>query len=62
MGQMRQGRDIPTTEHPVSLTIYTRCPTKWVLVDTETGQTYAGNTDGYWDRLEPVIRGEQKNG
>jgi hypothetical protein len=56
---MRQGRDLDTTEHPVSLTIYTRCPEKWVLVDTETGQTYQGNQGGYWDRLIPKVKGEQ---
>jgi hypothetical protein len=53
---MRQGKDLETTEHPVSLTIYTRCPIKWVLVDTETGQTYKGNAGGYWDRLDPVFK------
>ena len=56
---MRRGRDLNTTEHPVSLTIYTRCPDKWVLVDTETGQTYQGNKAGYWDKLKPVKREEQ---
>ena len=58
---MRQGRNIPTTEQPVSLTIYTRCPEKWVLVDTETGQIYKGNQGGYWDRLDPVNRKENNS-
>jgi hypothetical protein len=53
---MRRGRDLPTTEHPVALTIYTRCPEKWILIDTETGQTYQGNPSGYWDKLEPKIK------
>jgi hypothetical protein len=57
MGQMRRGRNLETTDHPVSLTIYTRCPSKWVLVDTETGQTYRGNPKGYWDSLDPVTKG-----
>ena len=56
---MRKGRDIPVTEHPTVLTVNTRCPEKWVLVDTETGQTYKGNAGGYWDRLDPVKREEQ---
>ena len=58
---MRQGRNIETTEHPVALSIYTRCPLKWILVDTETGQTYQGNPEGYWDRLDPVIKDKGKN-
>lgn len=53
---MRQGRAIEELDEPVSLFVATRCPDKWVLVDTETGQTYRGNKGGYWDRLEPVER------
>ena len=53
---MRQGRDIPTTEHPVGLSLYTRAPEKWILIDTETGETYQGNSGGFWDRLEPIVR------
>jgi hypothetical protein len=56
---MRKGRDIPITEHPTVLTVNTRCPEKWVLVDTETGQTYKGNAGGYWDRLDPIKREEK---
>jgi hypothetical protein len=59
---MRRGRDIPTTEHPVALNIYTRCPSKWVLVDTETGQTYRGNPNGYWDRLIEYTRDNKLEG
>jgi hypothetical protein len=29
-------------------------PTKWILMDRETGQIYQGNPGGYWDRLDPV--------
>jgi hypothetical protein len=50
----RKGRNIPTTKHPVALGLYTRAPSKWILVDTETGQTYQGNPEGYWDRLIPI--------
>jgi hypothetical protein len=25
---------------------------------SETGQVYTGNKDGYWDRLEPIIKKE----
>ena len=43
-------------ESPVTLTVKTKCPEKWMLVDRETGQVYVGNQMGVWDRLEPVIR------
>ena len=58
---MRQGRSIPTTKHPVGLALYTRAPEKWILVDTETGQTYQGNQGnqgGYWDQLIPKVKDE----
>jgi hypothetical protein len=38
----------------VLLTIKTLSPTKWILMDRETGQVYQGNPGGYWDRLDPV--------
>jgi hypothetical protein len=43
-------------EQAVVLTVKTLVPTKWILVDRETGQVYQGNSNGYWDRLEPVIK------
>jgi hypothetical protein len=38
----------------VILTIRTLVPTKWLLVDRETGQVYQGSPKGYWDRMQPV--------
>jgi hypothetical protein len=40
----------------VILTVRTLAPTKWLLIDRETGQTYKGNPKGHWDRLEPIIK------
>lgn len=39
----------------VLLTVKTLVPTKWFLLDRETGQTYQGNPNGHWDRLDPII-------
>jgi hypothetical protein len=35
------------------LTVYTRSPRKWLLVDRETGEAYEGNETGSWDKLKP---------
>lgn len=43
-------------DQDVILTVRTLVPTKWILVDRETGQVYQGSPKGYWDRLEPVIK------
>jgi len=32
------------------MTVYTRAPSKWLLVDRETGEVYEGNEKGSWDR------------
>ena len=40
----------------IILTVKTLAPTKWVLLDKETGQTYQGNANGSWDRLDPVFK------
>jgi len=40
----------------IVLTVRTFAPTKWLLMDRETGQMYQGSPRGYWDRLDPVIK------
>jgi hypothetical protein len=42
----------------IELKVYTKSPNKWLLLDRETGQIFQGNPNGYWDRLDPVIKGE----
>ncbi len=43
----------------VDLTIHTKAPGKWLLVDMETGQKYVGssvpNKYGKWIRLDSLI-------
>jgi len=41
-------------ESDVILTVKTLAPTKWLLLDRETGQAYQGNAGGFLDRLDPV--------
>lgn len=43
-------------EDPVYLVVKTKVPTKWMLIDRETGQVYLGNEGGYWDKLKSVER------
>ena len=40
----------------IILTVKTKSPDKWLLIDRETGQVYKGNEKGYWDRLDPIIK------
>lgn len=43
-------------DEDVILTIRTLAPTKWLLMDRETGQMYQGSPNGYWDKLKTIER------
>jgi hypothetical protein len=53
---MRDSYQFPETLEEVLLVVKTLSPTKWLLVDRETGQVYQGNPAGYWDKLETKLR------
>lgn len=53
---MRKQKKIKEFTKPIDLTVHTKCPEKWMLIDKETGEIYQGNPGGYWDRLDPVIK------
>lgn len=37
---------------PTLLTVKTKRPEKWILIDTETGEVYQGSPLGRWDKME----------
>lgn len=43
-------------EKAIDLTIHTKSPNKWILIDLETGQYYRGQTElsayGKWKRIK----------
>jgi hypothetical protein len=43
-------------DQDVILQIRTLAPTKWLLIDRETGQAYQGSPEGHWDKLKPVTK------
>lgn len=48
-------------DSPRILTVKTKCPEKWMLVDRETGEVYTGHiTDGKnsWKKTEEYIKWE----
>lgn len=56
----REAHHYPERASGIIMTVYTKCPEKWLLVDRETGQVYQGSVHGDWDRLDPVIKLEKK--
>jgi hypothetical protein len=48
---MREQKKFENSEEAIKLTVKTKCPQKYLLVDRETGQMFVGNNQGYWDIL-----------
>ena len=42
MRKLVDGTTAKELKDPVTLTVYTKCPEKWMLVDKETGEVYIG--------------------
>lgn len=57
----RVAKQYPEEDIAIMMTVYTRAPEKWLLVDRETGEAYVGNEMGSWDRLDPTINEEKTN-
>ncbi len=53
---MYQGAEVQSYEKAVNLTIHTKAPGKWLLIDLETGQEYIGMDKadewGSWKRIK----------
>jgi hypothetical protein len=47
-------------DEAVILTVKTKRPEKWLLIDRETGQVYQGNPKGHWDILKPYVKDDKK--
>ncbi len=53
--KLKNGAEVPELSEPVVLTIQTKCPEKWVLLDKETGEVYTPHTTPgplQWKRIE----------
>ena len=50
------GTEVEDFDEAIDLTIHTKCPEKWLLIDLETGQEYIGsdkpNLYGKWKRVK----------
>lgn len=54
--RMYQGSEVEEYEKAVDLTIHTKAPAKWLLIDLETGHEYIGSPTpsqyGKWIRIK----------
>jgi hypothetical protein len=53
--RLRNAKNFKELDATVILTVKTKCPEKWLLLDRETGQIFQGSSVGHWDRLDAVI-------
>jgi hypothetical protein len=53
---MREATTFQEHGQPINLTVKTKCPEKYLLIDRETGNIFVGNFMGHWDRLDSVSR------
>lgn len=62
MRNLLDGTEIESYENPIDLTIHTKAPGKWKLIDMETGQEYIGgavpNKYGKWIRIKDRIKND----
>jgi hypothetical protein len=65
MRKLINGEEAEEFETAVDLTIHTKCPGKWLLIDLETGQEYIGsprpNLYGKWKRIKDAINIKKNN-
>lgn len=54
--RLRELKLFETLDSSITLSVKTKSPTKWLLLDRETGQIFQGSPEGHWDRLDPVTK------
>jgi hypothetical protein len=57
--KMRKSFEYQDLSDAVDLVVHTKSPSKWLLIDRETGQTFQGSKTGKWDRLDPVLKKDE---
>ena len=63
--KLLNGTEVEEFDNAVDLTIHTKCPEKWLLIDLETGQEYRGsekpNLYGKWKRIKDAVVNKKNN-
>jgi len=55
MRTLKDGTQVEELDENVTLRVYTKCPSKYKLIDTETGEEYIGqdprNNNYHWKKI-----------
>ena len=50
--------EVKELDQPIELKVITKCPSKWILIDEETGQVYRGTENSkvgkMWQLIQPT--------
>lgn len=57
---LQDGTEVNSFEAPVDLIIHTKAPSKWKIIDLETGEEYIGSEIG--TDFAEILRDKVKNG
>lgn len=59
---LKDGSTVNSYKKAIDLTIHTKAPEKWLLIDMETGQEYVGSAEpneyGKWIRIKDRVKSE----
>lgn len=56
--KLKDGTTVKELDEAKTLTVHTKCPGKWLLIDQETGQKYTGHyTEGKnsWKKVDEDV-------
>ena len=53
--KLNDGTIVDELEQAVTLKVHTKCPAKWTLIDTETGQVYQGQPTEKYGKMWKMI-------
>ena len=55
--KLLDGTEAPEFDFPIQLIVLTRCPSKYKLIDMETGEEYIGidSENSHWDKIEKKV-------
>jgi hypothetical protein len=53
--KLKSGEEVEELETPIKLIIKTKCPTKWIIEDLETGQKYRANGNAEIGKMFTLI-------
>ncbi len=58
---LKNGEKVKELNFPMDLIIKTKCPTKWIIEDLETGQRYRANGNTEVGKMFDIIYNKSKN-